>query len=223
MKFASNIISIAIDIAIFSLMLMEFNAFESLGTVVVGASSALAVVVGFAAQESTANLVGGFFLTVFQPIKIGDVVSLPDNDIMGTVSNITIRHTVIRTFNNTNVIVPNSIMNSAVLENYDDVDIYTSLLTYGIAYGSDYDRAMGILDDLARSHPLSVNKDNIEVIIVSLSDFSVDLRVKVQTKDFSDGFKLKTDLNRQVLERFEKEGITIPYPTRTIYNAGKGN
>jgi small-conductance mechanosensitive channel len=223
LKFASNILRVLIDIVIFSLIIMEFNAFESLGTVVVGASSAMAVIVGFAAQESTANFVGGFFLTIFQPIKIGDIVKLKNEGIMGTVVNITIRHTVIRTFNNTNVIVPNSTMNSAIIENFDEPDIYTCLLTYGVAYGSDYNKAMEILADLARDHPLSINKTEIAVIVTGLADFSVNLRVKVQTQNFSNGFTLKTDLNKLVLEKFEKENISIPFPTQTIYTNNKGN
>jgi small-conductance mechanosensitive channel len=223
LKFASNILRVLIDIVIFSLIIMEFKAFESLGTVVVGASSAMAVIVGFAAQESTANFVGGFFLTIFQPIKIGDIVKLTNEDIMGTVVNITIRHTVIRTFNNTNIIVPNATMNSAIIENFDEPDIYTCLLTYGVAYGSDYNKAMKILADLAINHPLSINKKEIAVIVTGLADFSVNLRVKVQTENFSNGFTLKTDLNKLVLEKFESENISIPFPTQTIYTNNKGN
>ena len=202
-------------------MLMEFNAFATLGTVVVGASSAMAVIVGFAAQESTANLIGGFFLTVFQPIKIGDIVKLPSEDVIGTVVKITIRHTIIRTFYNTNIIVPNSTMNSAVIENYDDVDVYTSFITYGVAYGSDYNKAIKIIDDLARNHPLAINKESISVIVIELADYSVNLRLKVQTKNFPQGFTLKTDLNKQVLESFEEHDISIPFPTQTLYTTDR--
>ena len=79
----------------------------------------IAVVAGLAAQEALGSVVSGVMILAFKPFKMGDVVRYVDNDITGCVEEITLHHTAVRTFENKRVIIPNSKMNSAIIENAD--------------------------------------------------------------------------------------------------------
>lgn len=84
---------------------------------VLAGSGVLAVIIGLAAQESFGNLISGIILTLFRPFEVGDRVRLVEQDLNGNIEDITLRHTVIRTPTDTRVIVPNSVLSSAVVEN----------------------------------------------------------------------------------------------------------
>ena len=97
----------------------------------------IAVVAGLAAQEALGSVVSGMMILAFKPFKMGDVVRYVDNDITGTVEEITLHHTAVRTFENKRVIIPNSKMNSAIIENADYADSKVCVfLTVGITYES---------------------------------------------------------------------------------------
>ncbi len=98
----------------------------------------IAVVAGLAAQEALGSVVSGVMILAFKPFKMGDVVRYVDNDITGCVEEITLHHTAVRTFENKRVIIPNSKMNSAIIENADYADSKVCVfLTVGITYESD--------------------------------------------------------------------------------------
>ena len=218
LNFAKNIFSVLLDIVIITLILMEINALASLGTIVIGAASALTVVVGLAAQESTSNFIGGFILSTIQPFKNGDLIKLVDKGIVGTVEDISLRHTVLRTINNTTIKVPNNTMNTVTIENYSEAKTYRNLFVFTIAYGQDHRKAMDIIKNLALENELTILKELCETTIVNLNDYSIDIRLSVYTNSFGEGFSLGQTLNIQVLEAFAEENIEIPFPTSTIHN-----
>ena len=93
----------------------------TLATLLAG-SGLLAVIIGFAAQESFGNLISGVFLSIFKPFDVGDRITLTEKNITGYVEDITLRHTVIRTLSTTRALIPNAIMGSAIVENVDYVN-----------------------------------------------------------------------------------------------------
>jgi small-conductance mechanosensitive channel len=150
-----------------------------------------------------------------------------DKEFIGIVEDITLRHTVIRTFDNKRIIVPNSVINSEVLENADIVDQKTlKFLEIGISYDSDVDKAMQIIKDEALKHPLFIdnrtqeeidnNEEPVKVRLIGFGDSSVNLRAGVWAMTPADAYTMGCDLNKNVKERFDKEGIEIPFPYRTI-------
>lgn len=98
-------------------VLLQFEPFQKFVMSFLASSGILAVILGFAAQEAVGNLVSGMFISLFKPFELGDRIRIPSENIEGFVEDISLRHTVIRTFENSRIIVPNSIMNKAVLEN----------------------------------------------------------------------------------------------------------
>ena len=109
-----------------------------MSTILAG-SGIIAIVVGLAAQESLGNIISGWFIGLFRPFEVGDRVRLVGYDITGKIEDITLRHTVIKTFTNSRVIVPNSKISSTIIENshYIDersssfIDVYVSYEYYG--------------------------------------------------------------------------------------------
>ena len=192
------------------------------------ASSGVAVlIIGFAAQEAFSNIISGFFISFFRPFSVGDQVNLPNENIIGTVEDITLRHVVIKTFENNRVIVPNSVINKAVIENRDIKDKQACrFLTINVAYTADIDKARAIILEEAIKHPLLIDarskKDikegvpQLKVIVSRLGNSEVELRITLWAKNNGDAFSLLADLRESILKRFIQEGIEIPYPYQNI-------
>ena len=192
------------------------------------ASSGVAVlIIGFAAQEAFSNIISGFFISFFRPFSVGDLVNLPNENIIGTVEDITLRHVVIKTFENNRVIVPNSVINKAVIENRDIKDKQACrFFTINVAYTADIDKARTIILEEAIKHPLLIDarskKDikegvpQLKVIVSRLGNSEVELRITLWAKNNGDAFSLLADLRESILKRFIQEGIEIPYPYQNI-------
>ena len=190
----------------------------------------LAIVIGFASQQAFSNIINGIFIVFSKPIKVGDVIKFGER--LGVVEDITLRHTVIRNFENKRFVVPNSIMNNEIIENYHINEHKTCrYVNFGISYDSDIDKAMEIMRDEAMKHPLARDnrtdeeKENgdpqVPVRVLGFGDSSVNLRAWVWADSPADAYYAGCDLNKSIKERFDKEGIEIPFPYRTIVYKNK--
>lgn len=209
------------------LAIWSVPSFKGLAVSIFAGSGVLAIIIGFASQQAFANVVSGIFIALFKPFRIGDRIKLVDKDFIGIVEDITLRHTVIRTFDNKRVVVPNAVINSEVLENADIVDQRTlKFFEIGISYDSDVDKAMQIIKEEAVKHPkfldirteeeIAANEEPVKVRVLGFGESSVNLRAYISAGSPKDAFVLGCDLNKSVKERFDKEGIEIPFPYRTI-------
>ena len=201
--------------------------FENVLGKVWGSAGILAVVIGFAAQEAMGNFVNGLLITTFKPFKIGDLVKVNNGEFEGYVIDISLRDTVIKTYENTKVIIPNSVMNKAVLENVSLNDnTKANFLTLDISYESDIDKAMQLIKEEVMAHPNFLDhrtpeeiEANVEPVIIRFTRFndsSITLRATVYSVSNAEGFALLSDLRIAIKKRFDKEGIEFPYPHRTI-------
>lgn len=186
----------------------------------------LAIAIGFAAQQALANIVSGVFIVIFKPYKIGDRLSL-QTTLNGVVEDINLRHTVIRNFENKRIIIPNSVISNEVLinSNYGD-DKIIKWIDFGISYDSDIDLARKIMQEEVEAHPNFIDGRNDEqkeageplvpVRVISFGDSSVNLRAWAWAEEPAKAFIMGTDLNESIKKRFDKEGIEIPFPYRTL-------
>ena len=227
-NFIDKVVRVLIYSFAFVLVLNQFTVFDGVSTIFTAGASVFGVAAALASQESMSNFIGGMFLATMQPFKVGDIIVLTDKGITGTVMDIGLRHTVVKTFENTEMIIPNSIMNTAIVENRSSAGHYTARIVFGISYDSDVKKAMEIIKNHAENHPLMLDvrteeqklngTSAVSVVCANLGDFSVDLRVSVNTKTAGDGAALSSDLRLSVKEAFEKEGISIPFPTMQIHS-----
>lgn len=197
----------------------NFDAFNSFSTTLLSGLGIGSVVLGLAAQESLKNFFGSFAVVVGNAYEVGDFIECVDQGVSGTVEDITMRHTIIRTINNRRVIIPNSQMNTYTIENFNyGENENVKLVDFKIAYEADVDKAMEIIKEemekMYHPNPNGRNKD-VEfpkVRLVSWNDSSISLRAWVWGDDNSDVFENTYNLNYIIKKRFQDEGIEIPYP-----------
>ena len=194
--------------------LTQFDVFNSFSVTILSGLGIGSVVVGLAAQESLKNFFGSVAIVIGNPYEVGDFIECVDKGVSGTVEDITMRHTIIRTINNRRVIIPNCEMNTYTIENFNyNENENVKLVNYKITYESDVDKAIKILKEemekLYHPNPKGRNKD-VEfpkVRIVELSDEGITLCTWIWGDDNSDVFENMYQLNSAIYERFPKENI----------------
>ena len=197
-------------------------------------SGIMAVIVGLAAQNSFSNLFSGLFISLFRPFEIGDRIKLVDSGITGYIEDITLRHTVIRTYvNNSRIIVPNSTMNSEIIENSDFKSTTASnFVDISISYESDLGLAMRIMADVIGSHELyqdqrtpaqiAAGANKVQVHVQALGESSINLRARMWTKTVDENFQACSDARIRIMEEFRAQGVEIPYNRLVILDRGSG-
>ncbi len=208
---------------LYSLMILlcleQFDAFHKFSITVLSGLGIGSVVLGLAAQESMKNFFGSLALVIGDAYEVGDFIECSMQGVSGTVEDITMRHTIIRTINNRRVIIPNCQMNSYIIENFNYKDNENvKLVDYSISYEADIDKAISIIKDemkkLYRPSKKGINKD-VEfpkIRVASWNDSSISLRAWVWGKDNSDVYDNMYKLNYVIKKRFDEENIEIPYP-----------
>lgn len=208
------------------LILFAFPSLKGIAQTALGGAGIIALIFGFAAQEALANVTAGIFIVAFKPFRIGDRIMLSDS-MVGTVTNITLRHTIIRNYENKMIVIPNSIINKEKLTNFDLDDLkICERIRMDISYDSDIDLAKKIMQEECENHPLIIDnrslldkdqgKPIVRTAVISLNDSSISIRAWAWVSNHFNSFLLRYDILESVKKRFDKEGIEIPYPYRTI-------
>lgn len=201
---------------------------SQLSTTLLTGSGIVALAVSLSAQESLGNIVSGLFISLFHPFTVGDRVKLISAGVVGYVESITMRHTIIRTLTNTRIVVPNSTMSQEIIENSNIVEeIASYYVDVSISYESDIDRARSIMAEIVGNHPLYVDvrkdmtQEKVHVFMRAFESSGIALRARVWTKTVDDNFRACSDIRIELLKRFQKEGIEIPYTKIKIVDAHK--
>lgn len=187
------------------------------------AGGVIAVVAGLAAQEALGSVVSGMMILAFKPFRMGDVVRYIDNDISGVIEEITLHHTAIRTWENKRVIIPNSKMNSSIIENADYADSKVCVfMQIGVTYESDIDLAKKLLAeeilrqpnfmDVRTPEQKAAGAPEVQVVVLELADSAVTLRASLWAKDNSTAFSLKCAVLENIKKVYDQNGIDIAYP-----------
>ena len=188
----------------------------------------LAAIIGFASQKAFSNIISGIFILIFRPFRVNDVIEINGID-KGIVEEITLRHTIIRNYENRRIIIPNSIISEATIINSNIIEEkIKKFVEFDISYESDIELAKKIIYEEAVNHPLiydnrseedkKVNKPMALTRVIRLGEYSVTIRAYIWAKNNDDAFVLNCDMNESVKKRFDQVGIEIPYPHRTIVN-----
>jgi len=195
-------------------------------TLTVGAT-VIAAVAAFASQHALANVVGGIFIVIFKPFRVGDLIQVGSLD-MGTVEDITLRHTVIRSFQNRRIIIPNASINNETIVNSSIGDAKTCMFVeVGISYNSNHDVASDLMQQVCEKHESVIDNRSSEdkkkgvplvmVRLIELGDSAQLLRAYVWAADPELAFIMKFDLLKSIKKIFDVNDIEIPFPHRTLY------
>jgi small-conductance mechanosensitive channel len=180
------------------------------------------VAVALALQETLSNLFAGLYLLADRPVSAGDYIKL-DSGQEGYVLRIGWRSTTLRTQSNNIVFVPNSSMAKAVIINYSLPELRVSLsIPVHVSYGSDPSRVEKALLDVTREAiqeglaGLLLNPLPSVTLSPGFGDSSLDFSLNFNVRRFEDQVPVQSELRKRILARFAKEGINMPFPTRTI-------
>jgi small-conductance mechanosensitive channel len=212
-------------------LIIIFRGIPSLrayGTALFAGAGVLAAILGFASQSAFSNIVSGIFIVIFRPFSVGDRVRLSSN-FQGDVIDITLRHTVIRDFENRRIVIPNSVINNeTVINSTLQEELLCVFVEVPVAFDADLDKAMNIMRQEAESHPTCRDARTPEEVrsghpkvmtrLISLGEYAALLRASVYAPDPNAAFEMKCQLLKSILTRFLREGIEVPYPHRTLIN-----
>ncbi|USZ75778.1 mechanosensitive ion channel family protein [Halorussus vallis] len=190
------------------------NFLTSLATIAAAATLAI----GFAMQDVIANFVAGVFIYTDKPFRIGDWIEWDGGNYSGIVEDISLRVTRVRTFDNELLTVPNSTLTDGVIKNPVAKDKLRLQVLFGIGYDDDIHQATDVIVEEAERHPDILDDPAPSVRLTELGDSSVGLKSRVWIANPSRGdfVKTKGEYVTAVKERFDAEGIDIPYPNRTL-------
>lgn len=177
-------------------------------TSIVAVMGTAGVAIGLALQSSLSNVAGGFTILFNKPFKIGDYVFA--DGVEGTVEVINIWYTQLLTIDNKTIFIPNGQLVNSKITNFSKCKNRRVDITFSISYEADYKKAISVLREIAENHPL-VLKDPAPFARMSAqgqSSIDIAFRVWVNNADYWDVF---FDMNETVKERFDAEGIEIPY------------
>jgi len=224
--FFKNAISFFIFLVAFILIFYTIPELQNLGLSLFAGAGILAIIIGFASQAAFANIISGIFIVSSKPFRVGDFIKISD-EYFGTVEDITLRHTVIRNNENRRIIIPNAVINNQTIVNSNIIDEKVcSLIEIGISYDSNIDEAIRIICEEIIKHPLSLdnrteediagNVPQVTVRVMGFGESSVNLRAYAWAATSMNAFILRTDMFKIIKDRFDREGIEIPFPYRTI-------
>ncbi|RXJ94444.1 mechanosensitive ion channel protein MscS [Malaciobacter molluscorum] len=175
---------------------------------------AAGLAIGLALKDSLGNFASGVMIIMFRPFKVGDFITAAG--VSGTVEEISIFNTVLKTPDNQKLIVPNGSITQSTITNVNANPTRRIDLVIGIGYDDDIKKAKEILENTLKSNELILIDKGITVAVSELGDSSVNFVVRgwVNTPDY---WTVKFDLTEKIKTTFDKEGISIPFPQRDVH------
>lgn len=206
--------------SIIHILLVAFVVIAALGQLGIQTTSIIAVVgaaglaVGLALQSSLANFASGVMIIALRPFKVGDFVEA--GGISGVVEGIQIFSTQMRTPDNKMIIVPNGSITGNTITNYSARDTRRVDMVFGISYDDDIKTAKQVLQDLVKADERILEEPAPVIAVSALGDSSVNFIVRpwVKTADY---WNVYWDMTEAVKQRFDQEGLHIPYPQRDVH------
>ena len=205
-NFFGSMVRWAVTAAVFIAVLQVFGVPATSFVAVLGA---LTLAIGLSLQGALGNIASGVMIMIFRPYKLGDFVELDGHG--GTVKDINLFQTVMATPDNVMILVPNSQAIDGVIKNFSGYPTRRVDVLFGIDYGDDMDKAIGIIRSVIDADMRVIRSPEPFVKVVNLNDSSVDIQTRSWT-NASDYWDFKFYLIKKVKEEFDAQCISIPYP-----------
>jgi len=183
-------------------------------TAFLGAAGIAGIAIGFASQTSISNIISGLFLISERPFEVGDIIQVGDT--RGMVLSIDLLSVKLRTFDNQFVRMPNETLIKTEVKNFTHFPIRRLDINISVAYKEDVCRVEDILFDIAANNPFCLDEPEPIVRFTNFGDSALEFLFALWcVKD--DYIKLRNKVMKEIKERFDTEGIEIPFPHRTLY------
>ena len=210
-KFLGSVISVILKILLL-ISVASMVGIETTSFVAIMGAAGLAV--GLALQGSLANFAGGVLILLFKPFKIGDFIDA--QGYTGSVKEIQIFNTILKTSDNKTIIIPNGGLSSGSITNFSVESTRRVDMTFGIGYSDDIKKAKEVLNSIVNSDERVIKDPEPLIVVSELADSSVNFAVKTWVKA-EDYWGLYFDMQEKVKLEFDKQGISIPFPQQDVY------
>jgi len=174
----------------------------------------LAVAVGLALKDSLGNFAAGVMILFFKPFKVGDFIET--SGASGSVMEIQIMTTVLKTADNKHIIIPNGSVVTSVITNYSKEATRRLNMTFGVGYDSDMQKVKQLINEIIETDERILKDPAPQILMSELADSSVNFSVRLWVKA-GDYWNVNFDMNEKVFKVFNDNGINIPYPQLDVH------
>lgn len=209
--FLSNILRYLILAIVVIAVLGQFGV-QTASIIAVLGTAGLAV--GLALQGTLAHFAAGVVLLILRPFRTGEYIDAGSQ--AGTVQEIGLFATILRTFDGVYVHVPNGELANAAVKNYSRSGPRRIDVTVGIGYGEDVEKALAVALSFLKADSRVLEEPAPETMVLALADSSVNINLRCWVSN-ADYWSVLFDVNKGIKQRFEAEGISIPFPQRDVH------
>jgi small conductance mechanosensitive channel len=175
---------------------------------------AAGLAVGLALQGSLSNFASGVLIVLFRPYRVGDFIEAAG--IAGSVEQVQILTTILKTGDNKQIIVPNSQVMDSIITNYSANDTRRVDMVVGVSYDDDLDKVRKTLEDLLAADERVLSEPAPLIAVSALADSSVNFVVRPWVKS-ADYWGVMFEMTEAIKKRFDKEGISFPFPQQDVH------
>jgi len=175
---------------------------------------AAGLAVGLALQGSLSNFAAGVLIVMFRPYKVGDFVEAAG--IAGSVEQVQILTTILKTPDNKSIIVPNSQIMDSIITNYSTNDTRRVDMVIGVSYDDDIDKVRSTIEQIVSAEDRVLDEPACAIAVSQLADSSVNFIVRPWVKT-SDYWPVHNDLTEKIKKRFDEVGISFPFPQQDVH------
>ena len=175
------------------------------------------IAIAFALQSTLGNIFGGMSIILDKSVKVGDKIRL-DNDTMGTITDVGLRSTKIKTWDNELITIPNGKLADSRILNFVQPDPSVRVvIDFGVEYGSDTSKVRKVVLETIKKLPGVIKDPEPKVLMMEMGDFALKFKALFWVENFDIKFETKSLATEKIYNDLRKEGIIIPFPTRTVY------
>ncbi len=210
-SFLRSFLSIALKILVLISILGMVGVPMTSFIAILGAAG---LAVGLALSGTLQNFAGGVLILILKPFKVGQFIEA--QGFMGTVLEIQIFNTILKTPDNLMIVIPNGGLATGSLINYSENDTRRAQWVFGIAYGEDYKKAEKVLQRILDKDSRVLKDPPAKIFLSDLADSSVNITVRAWAS-LDDFWPLNFDIREKVYDAFNREGINIPFPQLDVH------
>lgn len=203
----SSLLKVMLIISVLGMLGVQMTSFIA----ILGAAG---LAVGMALSGTLQNFAGGVMILIFKPFKVGDVIDA--QGFIGSVKEIQIFNTILKTPDNKTIIVPNGGLSTSAMTNFSTEQTRRVDWTIGIAYGDDVDKAKEVIRNLCDADARILKDPEVFIAVSELADSSVNFTVRawVNAADF---WGVYFAMNENIYKTFPQQGLNIPYPQMDVH------
>ncbi|MFA5340932.1 MAG: mechanosensitive ion channel family protein [Clostridia bacterium] len=204
-----RIIETGIYLFAFFIFLQQFPAMRHVGTAFLASAGIAGIIIGMAAQNTLSNIIGGICISFSQPVRLDDAVIFRSD--WGWVEEIALMHTIIRTWDNRRIVVPNNVLVNEVIENWTikDPSLLGTVMMY-VDYTCDVDKVRGWVKEIIDASQNSTPEKIAVVQVVDFTEKTMALRILCKASDSPKAWDLRCEIREKLIQKFKQEGLPLP-------------